>query len=161
MPAVRKAVDIPVLAAGGIYCGRSMLAAMVLGAEGVQVGTRFVCTVEASSHSSFKEAVIRSQEGDTKLILKSLEPVRMLTNPFALRMDAAERAGGTVAELREMMGKARTRKGMFEGDLVEGDLEIGQCAALVRDILPAGKVVQDMYAEYQAALASPLYTPNQ
>jgi enoyl-[acyl-carrier protein] reductase II len=148
IPAVRAAVDIPVIAAGGIATGRQMLAAMILGADGVQVGSRFVCTPEASSHLHFKEAVIKAAEGDTMLSLKKLMPVRLLKNQFADEIRAAEIKGASEEELKQLLGRGRAKKGMFEGNLEEGELEIGQVSALIHDIKPAAEVVRDMIAEY-------------
>jgi enoyl-[acyl-carrier protein] reductase II len=152
IPAVRNAVQIPVIAAGGIATGRQMLAAMVLGADGVQVGTRFVCTPEASSHMNFKEAVINAEEGDTMLSMKKVMPVRLLKNHFADQVHEAEIRGASEAEMKQLLGRGRAKKGMFEGDLTEGELEIGQVSALLNDIKPAAQVVQDMWDEYSAAL---------
>jgi enoyl-[acyl-carrier protein] reductase II len=148
IPAVRATVDIPVIAAGGIATGRQMLAAMVLGADGVQVGSRFVCTPEASSHLNFKEAIIKAEEGDTMLSMKKLMPVRLLKNQFADEVRAAETKGASEEELKQLLGRSRAKKGMFEGDLEEGELEIGQVSALIHDIKPAADVVRDMIAEY-------------
>ncbi|MFN2437969.1 MAG: NAD(P)H-dependent flavin oxidoreductase [Chitinophagaceae bacterium] len=148
IPAVTNAVTIPVMAAGGIATGRQMFAAMVLGAEGVQVGSRFVASEEASSHPSFKKAVIDAAEGDTQLSLKKLTPVRMLKNKFFRQVEEAEKRGANEEELREILGRARAKKGMHEGDLDEGELEIGQVSALLNDILPAGKIVQNMAGIY-------------
>jgi enoyl-[acyl-carrier protein] reductase II len=147
VPAVVAAVNIPVIAAGGIATGRQMLASMVLGAEGVQVGTRFVASEEASNHPAFKHRVITSAEGDTQLSLKKLVPVRLLKNAF---FEAVERA--------ELLGRARAKRGMFEGDLDEGELEIGQVSALIKEILPAEKIVRILWQEFEAALAAPLKT---
>jgi enoyl-[acyl-carrier protein] reductase II len=152
IPAVREAVSIPVIAAGGIATGRQMLAAMVLGADGVQVGSRFVCTPEASSHMHFKDAVLKAQEGDTMLSMKKLVPVRLLNNHFAAAIREAEKRGASEEELKQILGRARAKKGMFEGDLDEGELEIGQVSALIRDIKPAAQVVADMWNEYKDAL---------
>jgi enoyl-[acyl-carrier protein] reductase II len=156
IPAVAKAVKIPVIAAGGIYDGRSMLAAMVLGAEGVQMGTRFVASEEASSHINFKEAVIHSQEGDTKLVMKKLTPVRLLKNKFFEEIQNAELRGAGEEELKTILGRARAKKGMFEGELEEGELEIGQAAALLDNILPAAAIVQKIWSEFIVALDTPL-----
>lgn len=156
IPAVRKAVKIPVIAAGGIYDGKSMLAAMVLGADAVQIGTRFVATVEASSHDSFKNAVIRSKEGDTHLTMKKLQPVRLLKNAFYEKVITAELAGASEEEMAQLLGKGRSKVGMFDGNLDEGELEIGQCSALVNDILPAGTVVENVWSEFEQALRNPL-----
>lgn len=156
IPAVCKEVDIPVIAAGGIATGRQMLAAMILGAEAVQIGTRYVASIEASSHFQFKEAVINSKEGDTKLMLKQLAPVRLLKNYFYDQVQAAEDRGATKDELISLLGRARAKKGMFEGDLKEGELEIGQVSALLNDILPAGQITETIWTEFQEALKNPL-----
>lgn len=150
IPAVRKAVSIPVIAAGGIATGRQMLAAMILGADGVQVGSRFVCTPEASSHIDFKNAIIHSKEGDTLLAMKKLVPVRLLKNHFAEQVHAADNRGASEEELKQLLGRARAKKGMFEGDLTEGELEIGQVSALIREIKPAAEVVKEIWEEYCA-----------
>lgn len=156
VPAVCRAVKIPVISAGGIATGRQMLAAMILGAEGVQVGSRFVASEEASSHMKFKEAVIRAREGDTALTLKQLTPVRLIRNKFYDEVQEAEWRGATAEELRSLLGRARAKKGMFEGDLDEGELEIGQSSALIDDILPAEKIVKDLWKEFNEALNHPL-----
>jgi enoyl-[acyl-carrier protein] reductase II len=152
IPAVCKAVDIPVIAAGGIATGRQMLAAMVLGAQAVQIGSRYVASDEASSHIKFKEAVINSAEGDTKLMLKQLAPVRLLKNDFYQKVQAAENRGATTEELLQLLGRARAKKGMFEGDMEEGELEIGQVSALLDDILPAAEITQNIWREFNEAL---------
>jgi len=156
IPAVVNAVKIPVIAAGGIATGRQMLAAMVMGAEGVQMGSRFVASEEASSHIDFKNAVINSNEGDTVLTLKQLTPVRMLKNKFFSEVQAAEMKGAGVEELKTLLGRARAKKGMFEGQLDEGELEIGQVGANVRDILPAAKIVDEVWRDFKEALADPI-----
>jgi enoyl-[acyl-carrier protein] reductase II len=156
IPAVSQAVKIPVIAAGGIYSGRSMLAAMVLGAEGVQIGSRFVASEEASAHIHFKQAVIQSEEGDTKLSMKQLTPVRLLKNKFFEQVQEAEARGAGIEEMKALLGRARAKKGMFEGDLEEGELEIGQVSALLDDIKPAGDIVREIWQEFQQALANPL-----
>jgi len=156
LPAVVNAVKVPVIAAGGIATGRQMLAAMVMGAEGVQMGSRFVASEEASSHINFKNAVINSQEGDTMLTLKQLTPVRMMKNKFFNDVQAAEYHGAGVEELKSLLGRARAKKGMFEGLLEEGELEIGQVSANVRDILPAAKIVDEVWREFKEALANPI-----
>lgn len=156
VPAVCKAVNIPVIAAGGIASGKQMLAAMVLGAEGVQLGSRYVASIEASSHSNFKNSVINSNEGDTKLMMKQLVPVRMMKNEFYLQVQQAEDRGATKEEMLELLGRARAKKGMFEGNLEEGELEIGQVSALLQDILPAATITQTIWQEFQMALAKPL-----
>ena len=152
IPMVADAVNIPVIAAGGIATGRQMLAAMVLGAEGVQVGSRFVCTPEASSHILFKEAVIQAKEGDTLLSMKKLMPVRLLKNAFFEEIQDAERRGATAEELQAILGRARAKKGMFEGDLKEGELEIGQVSAMINEIKSAAAVVEEIWLDYTAAL---------
>lgn len=158
IPAVAKAVTIPVIAAGGIATGRQMLAAMVLGAQGVQVGTRFVASEEASSHSAFKHAVVSAAEGDTQLMMKKLTPVRLLKNDFFRQVQEAEARGADETELKRILGRARAKQGMYEGNLDEGELEIGQVSALVNDILPAGQIVQNIWTEFRAALTTPLPT---
>ena len=154
IPAVSAAVKIPVIAAGGIATGRQMLAAMVLGAEGVQVGSRFVCTPEASSHLNFKEAVIKAQEGDTMLSMKKVVPVRLLKNRFFEEIKNAEANGASEEELKQILGRARAKKGMFEGDLDAGELEIGQVSALISGIKPAAEVVQEIWNDFEAARRS-------
>lgn len=156
VPAVCKAVSIPVIAAGGIATGRQMLAAMVLGAEGVQMGTRFVASEEASSHAAFKQAVIQAAEGDTQLMMKKLTPVRLLRNRFFQEVQEAEARGADETELKRILGRARAKVGMYEGKLDEGELEIGQVSALVKDILPARQIVQNIWTEFTAALQHPL-----
>lgn len=156
IPSVVQAVKIPVIAAGGIGNGRQMMAAMVLGAEGVQMGSRFVASEEASSHLNFKERVVSSQEGDTHLSLKKLTPVRLLRNAFYEQVKEAEARGANEEELRALLGRGRAKKGMFEGDLEQGELEIGQVSTLFKDILPAGQIVQNTWDEFQQALQNPL-----
>lgn len=156
IPAVVQAVKIPVIAAGGIATGRQMLAAMVLGAEGVQMGSRFVACEEASSHIDFKNAVINAEEGDTKLSLKQLTPVRLLRNNFFNQVQEAEARGASKDELQAILGRARAKKGMFEGDLQEGELEIGQVSSLLTEILPAGKIVENVWKEFMNGLAEPV-----
>jgi enoyl-[acyl-carrier protein] reductase II len=156
VPAVSAAVNIPVIAAGGIATGRQMLACMVMGAEGVQMGSRFVCSEEASSHNNFKEAVIHSAEGDTMLSMKKTVPVRLLKNKFFEEIKAAEMRGATEEELKSLLGRGRAKKGMFEGLLEEGELEIGQSAYLIKDIKPAADIVNEVWSEFTHALANPL-----
>lgn len=155
-PAVVNAVKIPVITAGGIANGRQMLAAMIMGAEGAQLGSRFVASEEASSHIEFKKTVINSQEGDTVLTMKQLTPVRLIKNKFYSEVQAAEWKGATVEELKTLLGRARAKKGMFEGNLEEGELEIGQASALLDDILPAGVIVKNLWDEFSRALANPV-----
>jgi len=156
VPAVVNAVKIPVVAAGGIVTGRQMLAAMVMGAEGAQMGSRFVASEEASSHMEFKKAVINANEGDTILTMKQLTPVRMLKNKFYKEIIEAELRGATVDELKSILGRARAKKGMFEGKLDEGELEIGQGSALLNDILPAAEIVKNVWREFEEALHNPI-----
>ncbi|MBX5438204.1 MAG: nitronate monooxygenase [Thermoflavifilum sp.] len=148
IPGVCAAVGIPVIAAGGIASGRAMMAAFALGAEGVQIGTRFVATPEASAHPAFKQAVVQAQEGDTVLTLKKLVPVRLLKNAFYRQVQEAENRCASEEELKQLLGKGRAKKGMFEGDLENGELEIGQVAALVREIKPAAEVVKEIWDEF-------------
>jgi enoyl-[acyl-carrier protein] reductase II len=154
IPAVVEKVTIPVIAAGGIATGRQMFAAMALGAKGVQVGSRFVATPEASCHDNFKNAIINTNEGDTELTLKALTPVRLLKNEFYQKVKAAQDKGASVEELTQILGRARAKKGMFEGDLQEGELEIGQVSSLIKQIMPAEAVVNELWAEYQAIFDS-------
>ena len=159
VPAVVNAVKIPVIAAGGIATGRQMLAAMVMGAEGAQMGSRFVASEEASSHIEFKKVVINSQEGDTILALKQLAPVRMIKNKFYQKVQEAELKGATIDQLKTLLGRARAKKGMFEGNLDEGELEIGQVSANIKELLPAAKIVENVWNEFNEALADPLKMP--
>ncbi|MDA9183619.1 nitronate monooxygenase [Flavobacteriaceae bacterium] len=154
IPLVKKAITIPLIAAGGIGSGPAMLAAMTLGAEGVQVGSRFVATKEASSHDNFKEEVVKADQGSTVLTLKELTPVRLIKNPFYQKINALYEAGASVEELREALGRGRAKKGMFEGDLVEGELEIGQVAAQIDSIIPAAEVVGEFVETYNSTLES-------
>ncbi len=156
VPAVSAAVEIPVLAAGGIATGRQMLAAMVLGADGVQIGSRFVASPEASSHEKFKDHVIAAQEGDTQLSLKQVTPVRMMKNNFFLQVQKAEQQGASLEELQKLLGKGRAKKGMFEGNLDEGELEIGQVSAIIKKITPAAEIVKEIWNEFEASLKQPL-----
>ena len=159
VPAICNNVKIPVISAGGIATGRQMLATMVLGAEGVQIGSRFVASEEASSHMHFKEAVINAVEGDTMLTLKQLTPVRMMRNNFYQEVQKAEINGASKEELIQLLGKGRAKKGMFEGNLDDGELEIGQSSILIKDILPAAKIVDNIWSEFTAALSQPLHKP--
>ena len=152
VPMVAKKINIPLIAAGGIATGRAMLAAMNLGADAVQVGSRFVASVEASAHINFKNAVINSNEGDTLLTLKELTPVRLLKNKFAELVSNAYENGANTNELKELLGKGRAKKGMFEGDLENGELEIGQVSALLDTILPAAEIIAEILSEFKEAL---------
>ena len=156
IPAVAEAVRIPVIAAGGIATGRQMLAVMSLGAEAVQMGSRFVASREASSHEAFKQAVVAAAEGDTRLSLKALTPVRLLRNHFAAQVQEAELRGASKEELEQLLGRARAKRGMYEGDLDEGELEIGQVAALINRIEPAAQIVESVWKEFLEALENPL-----
>jgi len=151
IPLVRKAVSIPVIAAGGIGTGRAMLAAIALGADGVQIGSRFAVSEESSCHINFKNKVIESQDGNTFLTLKKLVPVRMIKNKFFQQVEEKESVGASPDELRSLLGAGRSRKGMFEGDVEEGELEIGQIAALINEIKPAGEIVKEIVAEFMEA----------
>lgn len=152
VPMVCDAVSIPVIAAGGISDGRSMLAAMCLGADGVQMGSRFVCSAESSAHMAFKEKVMEAKEGETYLTLKELAPVRLMRNKFFKDVQEAYAQGATIDDLKALLGRARAKKGMFEGDLEEGELEIGQVSGRIHDIKPAATIVQDVMKEFQVAL---------
>jgi enoyl-[acyl-carrier protein] reductase II len=148
VPMIRDAVDLPLLAAGGIGSGRAMLAAFALGAEGVQVGTRFAASMESSLHQNFKDKILDVKEGDTILTLKQLVPVRLIKNKFYERVEAAENRGASVEELKEILGRARAKKGMFEGDLEDGELEIGQVAESISEIKPAAEILNDIWREF-------------
>ena len=151
IPSVKEKIDIPLIAAGGIATGRAMLAAMVLGADGVQVGSRFVASPEASSHELFKKWVVDAKEGDTQLTLKELAPVRLLKNKFFDDIQKAYASGATKEELMTLLGRARAKKGMFEGDMEEGELEIGQVSGLIHNITPAAEIVRELMEEYHRA----------
>jgi enoyl-[acyl-carrier protein] reductase II len=151
IPMVKQVVNIPLIAAGGIASGRSMLAAMTLGADGVQIGTRFVASEEASVHPNFKKRVIELQEGDTVLTLKKLVPVRIIRNEFYKKVQEAEDRGAPITELENILGRARAKLGMFEGDMQEGELEIGQIAAAIHEIKPVKDIVNEIIAEFHAA----------
>jgi enoyl-[acyl-carrier protein] reductase II len=154
IPMVRKAISIPLIAAGGIGDGRAMLAVMNLGADGAQVGSRFVASIESSAHEHFKKAVVDSQEGDTLLTLKELTPVRLLRNPFFDELMAAYQNGASAEALAALLGRGRAKKGMFEGDLHAGELEIGQIAGNIETVLPAGAIVQEFITDFNAALTA-------
>ena len=154
IPAVRDVLDIPLIAAGGIGDGRAMMAAMILGAEGVQMGSRFVCTHEASSHLNFKNSILDAKEGDTELMLKKLTPVRLLKNEFYNQVKSAEDHCESVESLKEILGKARAKKGMFEGNLVDGELEIGQVSSMMQNIISAKEVVDNTWNEFNSLFVS-------
>lgn len=148
IPAVRQAVDLPLIAAGGISTGKSMLAAFALGAEAVQMGSRFVASVESSAHENFKQKVISCNDGDTMLSLKALAPVRLIKNNFYHQVHDAEQRCATKEELKTLLGRARAKRGMFEGDMDEGELEIGQVSSVIKEIKPAAEIVQDVWNEF-------------
>ncbi|MBU82604.1 MAG: nitronate monooxygenase [Flammeovirgaceae bacterium] len=152
IPMVKAEIDLPLIAAGGIATGSAMLAAIALGADGVQVGSRFVASNEASSHPSFKQEVVRAAEGSTVLTLKEITPVRMLKNSFFQKINSLYQKGTDVEELKLVLGKGRAKRGMFEGDLEEGELEIGQISGLINDILPAAQIVKNLIDEYNQSL---------
>jgi len=151
IPMVKEKIKVPLIAAGGIANGRGMLAAMILGADGVQVGSRFVASEESSAHRNFKERVVDAKEGDTLLTLKELAPVRMLKNKFFREVMELYTKNPTKEQLIELLGRARAKRGMFEGDLEDGELEIGQIAGLIHDIKPAAQIVAEMVSEFEEA----------
>ena len=153
IPQIVNAVKIPVIAAGGIGTGKTMLAAMAIGAEAVQIGSRFVATHESSAHQKFKQAVLDAKDGSTQLSLKKLTPVRLIKNKFWEQISAAEMSGASSEVLAQMLGRARAKKGMFEGDLEEGELEIGQISGYINEIKPAAKIVEEIVREYNEVLS--------
>ncbi len=153
IPMVEEEVSIPVIAAGGIGSGRGMLAAMVLGADGVQIGSRFVATEESSAHQNFKNTIVDAKDGDTHLTLKELAPVRLLKNKFYREVQELYQQNPSKEKLKELLGRARAKKGMFEGDLADGELEIGQIAGLIHDIKPAKVVLEGIIEEYNSCKA--------
>jgi enoyl-[acyl-carrier protein] reductase II len=152
IPMVAKELNIPLIAAGGVGSGKAMLAAMNLGADGVQVGSRFAASIESSAHDNFKRSIVEAKEGDTQLTLKEITPVRLIKNDFYQRVDNAYDKGASVEELKELLGRGRAKKGMFEGDLIEGELEIGQVSGMIDQIKPVATIVEEMLSEYRAAL---------
>lgn len=152
IPALRPLLDIPIIAAGGIGSGKSMLAAMALGADGVQIGSRFVASTECSAHINFKQKVLEAKDGDTKLMLKELVPVRLLKNEFFEQVETAYKNKADKKELADLLGHGRAKKGMFEGNLEEGELEIGQVSASIDKILPAGEIINEIIEEYEFTL---------
>ena len=154
IPMVKEQIHIPLIAAGGIATGKAMLATMILGADGVQVGSRFVASEESSAHEAFKQVVVNAKEGDTQLTLKELAPVRLIKNKFYNDVEALYKKAPSVEELKTLLGRARAKKGMFEGDLDEGELEIGQIAGLIHDIKPVSKIVEDLIQEFEEAKKS-------
>lgn len=153
IPMIKEAVKIPLIAAGGIATGKAMLACLALGAEAVQVGSRFAASLESSAHEHFKQRIVETKEGGTQLSLKKLVPVRLIKNEFYQKIAEAEERGALRHELAEILGRARAKKGMFEGDMVEGELEIGQIAGLINDVLPASKIMENMLQEFRVAQA--------
>lgn len=149
VPNVSENINIPVIAAGGIGSGKSMLAAFSLGAEGVQIGSRFVASQECSAHPNFKDAVVESKEGDTMLSLKKLTAVRLLNNNFYQKVLEAENRGDSIEELRELLGRGRSKKGMFEGDLKEGELEIGQVSSMINEIKPVKAIIDEIISDFE------------
>jgi enoyl-[acyl-carrier protein] reductase II len=154
IPQVKKHIKIPLIAAGGIATGRDMLADMILVADGVQIGSRFAASVESSSHEAFKQAIVDAKEGDTQLTLKELAPVRLIKNKFYQDIQAIYQKGGSVEDLKAHLGRARAKRGMFEGDLNEGELEIGQVSGLIDDILPVETIIKNIISEYQEAITA-------
>ena len=154
IPSVREAIDIPLIAAGGIGSGKAMLAAMILGADGVQVGSRFLASHESSAHIDFKKRVLQAEEGETKLTLKELTPVRLLDNAFSKEIEAIYERKGTTEALAAHLGRGRAKKGMFEGDLVNGELEVGQVSSMIKEIKPASDIVKELMEEYHRALSA-------
>jgi enoyl-[acyl-carrier protein] reductase II len=152
IPQVKKAITIPLIAAGGIGSGKAMAAAFALGAEGVQIGSRFITTQESSAHINFKNAIVEAKEGDTQLSLKQLTPVRLLKNSFSEKVNELEKKGASVEELSNLLGRGRAKKGMFEGDLVEGELEIGQVSGAIDKIQTVKEVVDEIVAEYNLVI---------
>lgn len=151
IPMVKEHLEIPLIAAGGIATGKAMLACMVLGADGVQVGSRFVASEESSAHQAFKQVVVDAKEGDTQLTLKELAPVRLIKNKFFNDLQELYKTAPTPEQLKELLGRARAKRGMFEGDLDDGELEIGQIAGLIHDIKPVADIVNDMVTEFEEA----------
>jgi len=151
VPLIKQSVTIPVIAAGGIGSGRGMLAAMSLGADGVQIGSRFVCSEESSAHPDFKRKILEAKDGDTMLSLKKLVSVRLLKNKFFFEVEKKEHEGASAEELSEILGRGRARKGMFEGDLDEGELEIGQVSSIINEIKTAKEIVEEIMSEYHFA----------
>lgn len=151
IPMVKEKIQIPIIAAGGIATGRGMLAAMILGADGVQLGSRFAASAESSSHDNFKQSIINVKEGDTQLTLKELAPVRLIKNKFYNDVQALYEKAPSKEQLVQLLGRARSKKGMFEGDLEEGELEIGQIAGIIHEILPVEKIIQEMIADFEDA----------
>ncbi|MCK0178068.1 nitronate monooxygenase [Flavobacteriaceae bacterium S0862] len=151
IPMVKEQINIPLIAAGGIATGRAMLATMILGADGVQIGSRFVASEESSAHQAFKQVVVNAKEGDTQLTLKELAPVRLIKNKFYNEIQELYKTAPTPEQLKELLGRARAKRGMFEGDLDDGELEIGQIAGLIHDIKPVADIVNEIVEEFELA----------
>ena len=151
IPFIKKNISIPIIAAGGISCGKSMLAAMSLGADAVQIGSMFIATPESSAHQNFKDYILNSKEGDTQLTLKEVTPVRLLKNEFFDKLMQAYDSGSSTEELKELLGRGRAKKGMFMGDLVDGELEVGQVSAAMDEIKPAAQIVNELVEEFNHA----------
>ena len=152
IPQIKSSISLPIIAAGGIATGNQMAAAFVLGADGVQIGSRFVATFESSAHENFKNKIIQAKEGDTQLTLKQLTPVRLIKNKFFDEVIQAEQSGASIEELKNLLGKARAKKGMFEGDLIDGELEIGQVSASINEIKSAAEVVNEIYSDFKSVI---------
>ena len=152
IPQIKSSISLPIIAAGGIATGTQMAAAFVLGADGVQIGSRFVATFESSAHENFKNKIIQAKEGDTQLTLKQLTPVRLIKNNFFDEVIQAEQSGASIEELKNLLGKARAKKGMFEGDLIDGELEIGQVSASINEIKSAAEVVNEIYSDFKSVI---------
>jgi enoyl-[acyl-carrier protein] reductase II len=152
IPQIKSSISLPIIAAGGIATGTQMAAAFTLGADGVQIGSRFVATFESSAHENFKNKIIQAKEGDTQLTLKQLTPVRLIKNKFFDEVIQAEQSGASIEELKNLLGKARAKKGMFEGDLIDGELEIGQVSASINEIKSAAEVVNEIYSEFKSVI---------
>ena len=154
IPMVKEQINIPIIAAGGIATGRGMLAAMILGADGVQMGSRFVASIEASAHPNFKQAVVQAKDGDTSVTLKELAPVRLIKNPFYEKLQAFYKTHPTKEALKNFLGRARAKKGMFDGNLEEGELEIGQIAGLINNVKPVKDIIDEIIIEFTKLKAS-------
>ena len=152
IPQIKSSISLPIIAAGGIATGTQMAAAFVLGADGVQIGSRFVATFESSAHENFKNKIIQAKEGDTQLTLKQLTPVRLIKNKFFDEVIQSEQSGASIEELKNLLGKARAKKGMFEGDLIDGELEIGQVSASINEIKSAAEVVNEIYSDFKSVI---------
>jgi len=152
IPQIKSSISLPIIAAGGIATGTQMAAAFALGADGVQIGSRFVATFESSAHENFKNKIIQAKEGDTQLTLKQLTPVRLIKNKFFDEVIQAEQSGASIEELKNLLGKARAKKGMFEGDLIDGELEIGQVSASINEIKTSAEVVNEIYSEFKSVI---------